>query len=222
MESALTAHKNYMICMGRGFGKSSYCICAALYALATGIQKYVMIISNNAASSSNLLSDVWRVIEAPDTDFAHDYPEVCLPFHEIHGSFRRRQMYRGRSTQLQKNAGTIILATLTKEDGTPYPTSGSIITCRGIGSGIRGAKKGTLRPSLVLLDDLQDFESAQNPSQVEKLMEIINKDILPLAGKERLSVLQTATPICPDDLVEKIRNDKSWKTSIYPAIISYP
>lgn len=32
-------------------------------------------------------------------------------------------------------------------------------------------------------------------------MEIINKDVLPLAGKERLSVLQTATPICPDDLV---------------------
>jgi len=32
-------------------------------------------------------------------------------------------------------------------------------------------------------------------------MEIINKDVMPLAGKERLSVLQTATPIVPDDLV---------------------
>lgn len=36
MENAITSHKNFMICMGRGFGKSSYCICAALYALATG------------------------------------------------------------------------------------------------------------------------------------------------------------------------------------------
>lgn len=36
MESALTSHKNYMICMGRGFGKSSYCICATLFAIATG------------------------------------------------------------------------------------------------------------------------------------------------------------------------------------------
>ena len=53
-------------------------------------------------------------------------------------------------------------------------------------------------------------------------MEIINKDILPLAGKERLSVLQTATPICPDDLVQKIRDDKGWKTSVYPAISNYP
>lgn len=32
-------------------------------------------------------------------------------------------------------------------------------------------------------------------------MDIINKDVMPLAGKQRLSVLQTATPIVPDDLV---------------------
>lgn len=160
MEEAITSHKNYMICMGRGFGKSSYCICAALYALATGRQKYVMIISNNASSSSSLLSDLWRVIEVPDTKFAQDYPTVCLPFHNAHGSFRRRQLYKGRSTEIQKNAGSIVFATLEKPDGTPYPTSGSVVTCRGITSGIRGAKHGTLRPSLVLLDDLQDFESA--------------------------------------------------------------
>ena len=160
MDEALTAHKNYMICMGRGFGKSSYCICAALYALATGLQKYVMIISNNTSSASSLLADIWRVIEVPDTAFSHDYPTVCLPFHNSHGSYRRRQLYRGRSTEIQKNAGSIVFAKLEKSDGVPYPTSGSIVTCRGITSGIRGAKHGTMRPSLVLLDDLQDFESA--------------------------------------------------------------
>ena len=53
-------------------------------------------------------------------------------------------------------------------------------------------------------------------------MEIINKDVIPLAGKDRLSILQTATPICPDDLVEKIKNDPSWKTTIFPAIIKFP
>ena len=45
---------------------------------------------------------------------------------------------------------------------------------------------------------------------------------MPLAGKQRLSVLQTATPIVPDDLVQKIREDKSWKTTIYPSIIRFP
>lgn len=36
MERALTAHKNYMLCMQRGGGKSSFCICASLFAVATG------------------------------------------------------------------------------------------------------------------------------------------------------------------------------------------
>ena len=145
-----------------------------------------------------------------------------MPFSTANGSFRRRQLYHGRSTDIQKNAGNIVFATLFDADGNPLDTSGSIITCRGISSGIRGAKHGTLRPSLVLLDDLQDFESAHNPAQVEKLVDIIKKDVIPLAGKERLSILQTGTPICPDDLIEKIKQDKSWSTSIYPAIISYP
>ena len=90
MERAITSHANYMICMGRGFGKSSYCICATLFAIATGKQKFVMIISHNAHSSSSLLNDIWRVIEVPDSTFAHDYPELCFPFNSNHGAFRRR------------------------------------------------------------------------------------------------------------------------------------
>lgn len=93
---------------------------------------------------------------------------------------------------------------------------------RGISSGIRGLKKGTLRPSLVLLDDLQDAESAENPEQVEKMLNIIKKDVMCLGGKDRLSILQTATPICPEDLVEHIKADANWKTTTYPGIISFP
>lgn len=113
-----------------------------------------MIISHNSLSSSSLLNDIWRVIEVPDSKFAHDYPELCYPFNSHHGAFRRRQLYKGRSTSIKKNSSSIVFATLIDDNEQPFKTSGSIITCRGLGSGIRGAKHGTLRPSLVLLDDL--------------------------------------------------------------------
>lgn len=79
-----------------------------------------------------------------------------------------------------------------------------------------------MRPTCVLIDDIQSSESASNPEQVQKLLDIIRQDIVPLAGKERLSILQTFTPICPDDLVQKIKDDKSWTTTIYPAIMKFP
>lgn len=50
-------------------------------------------------------------------------------------------------------------------------------------------------------------------------MEIIHKDIMNLGGKERLSILQTFTPICEGDVVDKIRSDSNWTTTVYPALI---
>lgn len=40
-----------------------------------------------------------------------------------------------------------------------------------------------------MLDDLQTSEDAESPEQVEKLLNIIRKDIFNLAGKGKLAVL---------------------------------
>lgn len=93
---------------------------------------------------------------------------------------------------------------------------------RGVTSGIRGLKFHTLRPDLALLDDLQNSEDADNPERVEKLMNIIRKDVFNLSGKGKLAVLSTATPIAPDDLAEKIAQDPSWKTTVWPSIVHWP
>lgn len=107
-------------------------------------------------------------------------------------------------------------------NGNEMPTSNSIISCRGITSGLRGCKWKTQRPSCAILDDLQTSETATNPAQVEKLMDAIRKDVVPLAGKERLSICMTATQIAPDDLVDKVKGDKAWKVTTFPAVIQFP
>lgn len=167
------------------------------------------------------MNDMWKMILEPDTAFAQDYPEVCYPFQICNGSFRRRQLYNKISTDIHKTGQEIVFATIRK-DGHKLPTSGSVITVRGIGSGLRGMKHGTLRPTLVLLDDLQDAEVAASPTQVQKMLDLIHKDIMCLGGKKRLAILQTATPIMPDDLVDHIRNDSNWLTTTFPGIISWP
>lgn len=105
MEKSITSHSNFMVCLHRGAGKSCYTICTTLYAIATGLQKFVVMVSNNARAASGLLADLWRAIEETDTTFAQDYPELCLPFQLAKGSFRRRQLYKGKSTNISKNAG---------------------------------------------------------------------------------------------------------------------
>jgi len=43
-----------------------------------------------------------------------------------------------------------------------------------------------------------------------------------LNGKGKLAVLACLTPICVDDLADKISKDKYWTTLKYPAVISWP
>lgn len=126
------------------------------------------------------------------------------------------------STEIVKNNGVIQFARLFKEDGTEFATSGSVVTVRGITSGIRGLKVGKLRPDTIILDDLQSAETAANVEQVEKINDIIKRDIMNLSSKGKLAVLMTSTPIMPEDLCDKIEHDIAWKTTKYPAIINWP
>jgi hypothetical protein len=222
MEFALSQSRPYNIELPRGQGKTSAAEMAVLYLLATGRRKFCVIVSNNARAATNILKDIWRPIAEKDTAFAQDFPEVCLPFQDCDGAYRRRQLYRGQPTELVKNNGTIQLARLVKDDGTEYATSGSVITVRGITSGIRGLKVGKLRPDTIILDDLQSAETAANIEQVEKISDIIKRDIMNLSSKGKLAVLMTSTPICPEDLCDKIEHDIAWKTTKYPAIINWP
>ena len=54
------------------------------------------------------------------------------------------------------------------------------------------------------------------------VVKTINKDILNLSSKGKLSVIMTSTPICPEDLCSKIEADKNWRTTKYPAIVRCP
>lgn len=168
-----------------------------------------------------MLNDVFRMFQEPDTPFSQDYPDLCLPIQLANGSYRRKQTYRGVATEIGKTANQFQLARLMRPDGT-MPKTGCVMATRGVTSGIRGLKFHTQRPDLVLLDDLQTSEDAESPEQVEKLLNIIRKDIFNLAGKGKLAVLQTATPIAPEDLAERIKADKAWKTTVWPAVVSWP
>lgn len=222
MEFALTNNTPYNIELPRGSGKTSAAEMAILYFLATGKKKFAVIVSQNGRSAANILNDIWRPIVEKDTAFAQDFPEVCAPFQLTNGSFRRRQLYRGVSTDIAKNAGVIQFARLQDKDGNELPTSGSVITTRGITSGVRGLKVGKLRPDCVILDDLQTAESATSLEQVQKLKDIINKDVMNLSSKGKLTVCMTSTPIVPDDLCDVIEHDVAWKTTKYKAMIRFP
>ena len=228
MYRATVDSRPYLLLQARGSGKTSYVECIVSFLIATGRRKFPVIISQNATSAQNILSDIFRIIQDMGT-FSEDYPDVSLPFQLCNGSYRRRQTYNGVQTEISKTSSKLVLARLVEKDENggnvcrhEAPTSGSVIATRGVGAGIRGMKQKTLRPDVAVLDDIQDDEVAESPEQVEKVLSIINKSVLNVGGKGKVAVLQTATPIAPEDLVDRLSHDKAWKVTKYPAIIRWP
>lgn len=223
LEHALTDCRPVQIQLPRGSGKTTLASIAVLYLLSTARRKFAVIVSQNARSAGNILKDIWRMV-IEDSAYSQDYPEMCKPFQLCNGSYRRRQLCGGVSTGLVKTAASIVFPRLVGEDGADLPTSGAAICTRGITSGIRGLKlpAPTGRPDCVLLDDLLDAKSAASEDTTEKLLDIIRKDIFNLSSGKKLGVVMTSTPLLPDDLTDRLKQDRAWKTIRYPAIVSWP
>lgn len=222
MEAALTSSRPYNIELPRGSGKTTAAEAMCLYLLSYGLRKFLVVISNNLRAAGNILNDIYHIISDGSSTYAQDFPELALPFVIANGSFRRRQTINGKLVEISKNATNLQFPRILDEDGKPLTTSGSVITCRGMTSGVRGLKVGALRPDLVILDDLQDSEIARSAEQVDKVLDFIRKDVVNLSSGRKLAVLMTSTPICADDLCAKIEADPSWRTTKFRAIIKWP
>lgn len=222
MESSLTSSRPYNIELPRGSGKTTAAEAMCLYLLSYGIRKFLVVISNNQRAAGNILNDLYHVISDGSTDYAQDFPEIALPFVIANGSFRRRQTIRGKLVEISKNATNLQFPSILDEDGKPLPTSGSVVTCRGMTAGCRGLKVGSLRPDLAILDDLQDSEIARSSEQVDKVLDFVRKDVINLSSGKKLAVLMTSTPISADDLCSKIEGDPNWRTTKFRAILKWP
>ena len=221
MFRCLSDSRPYNIELPRGCGKTTVSEAMLLYLLVYGLRKFCVIVSANQRQAQNILKDIYRIISEKDSAFVQDFPDVCVPFIACNGFTRRVQKYRGNVIEMERNSSSIVLPRIVR-DGVEVPTAGSVITARGITSGLRGMKVGRLRPDICLLDDIQTAESASSPEQVLKLLDLIKKDVMNLSSKGKMSVLMTSTPICCEDLCESIETDVNWKTTKFPAIISYP
>lgn len=218
IETALATAQPYQILMPRKHGKTSYIASAAAWLLVTGQCQFLCVVGANKDAACDIVENIFMLRDS-DT-FAQDYPEICLPI-ERSNNGRRDITYAGTRCDYHRTRASIVLPTI-RFDGEPTPASGAIVKAFGKNSAIRGQRRGTIRPDVVLLDDIQTKESAASARRVKQDFDKITRDIANLSGRRKLKVLNAATVICPNDLAETLRANKAWKTTYFKAFISWP
>lgn len=225
IEQAILYGGMFAFAMPRGFGKSTLCRMATLWAIAYCHTRYVFIIGANAPKAIDNLSAVKIFILLPK--FTEDFPEIAIAFHALGGVANRAsgQLCCGKNTSITYEKEKLVLPTVPPPENWPAewplsingmaPTSGSIIGVSGLtGDGIRGSLHTTgagemVRPGVVLLDDPQTDESARSVGQNKTREDLINGSVLGMEGEdEQLSVMMPCTVIHPDDMVDRMLDRK--------------
>ena len=86
----------------------------------------------------------------------------------------------------------------------------------GMQQATRGRSWGTMRPTLIQLDDAEDDEEVMNRERRDKAMAWFLKTLLPMGG-EKTQIRVYGTVLHADSLLMRLINMKSWRSGVWEA-----
>lgn len=230
------------IAMPRGSGKTSICEGACLWAILYGFHRMVMLVAATGGDAKKRLQVISSGLTFNDA-IAADFPEICVVLREVRTAKQKRPLFLGEDIPLVLRAEELTIPWLfgfrewcaenkVADDGIGLGVAMDAHICvAGITGAIRGRnhtrKDGSVvRPSLALVDDPQTRESAGSVPQRTELAEIIQGDVLGLAGPEdSMACLMPCTIIQPGDLAAEFTDrtkHPDWRGEVTKAIYAWP
>ena len=225
IDDAMQAHRTggrFVVAAERGIGKSATLWGIVLYLALSGQQHFPICVPW-ADKALKRAFRFWKMALCFNDTLGADYPEFCDPFRHAKGISQRVMTTTWQDTgkptgaQLTVGEGIIVLP--------------DQLGCLG-GSTINGNVRGlnhpqedgsVLRPTLVLLDDVQDRKTAKSTVQVDDTIGIIDGDIAGCgeAGWD-LPMLMSGNCISPEDVMAHYITSREWKSLRVPCVMKWP
>lgn len=158
-------------------------------------EKYIVLLSNTSSQAENFLSDIKDELEDNES-LAVDFPELCE-------TDRKPKAPKWKTNEI-----------ITRND--------IKVTALGAGQKIRGRKHRQHRPTLVIMDDIENDIDVQSPAQRGKLFSWFTKAILKV-GSTSANFILVGTIQHYDSLLARLTNKDqmpTWHKRIYKSIIS--
>lgn len=241
-ELALNYGGHFAVAMPRGHGKTTILKWATLYAVLTGRRKFVVTIAANGDLATDIME--FCKIQLSESESLHEhYPHVTTYIRAADGKpLKARYMLRRgdfESCKMSIASGELVLPDVTNEgqrvkgrrvlrkNAVGYPSCGAILECYGILGAFRGrVREGGIRPDFVLIDDPQDRESAESPTQTAKRERIITGDVLGLAGPtKKIAAIMPCTKIQANDLADRFLDPEihpEWQGLVCKLVYEWP
>lgn len=227
MEDAIRHGGLFAIATPRGFGKTTICEIAALWAILLGLRRFVALVGASDEAAGEMLDSIKSSLENNEL-LQSDFPEVCHPILKLERIAQRAngQLCDGLPTDMEWGKEVIVLPTVRDSKA-----SGAILKTAGLTGRVRGMSymrtDGVkVRPDLVIPDDPQTDESARSPTQCTKRERLISGAVLGLAGPgQTISGFMPCTVIMPGDMADRILNrdiHPEWQGERMKMVYAWP
>lgn len=192
-----TRNQRVAVAAPRGHAKSTVATLAyVLWSVLYGHERHVLVISATREQAEQHLQNLKAELEG-NARLQADFPEACPP-------------PRGRPAPWR---GYLMLL--------PNDT---LIRALGAGQGIRGIKHRADRPSLILVDDLENQEQCESGDQRNRTRDWFEKTLLK-AGSDRANMVVVGTVVHYDSLLAKLTDPRlqrgkgvGWNRRLYQAV----
>ncbi len=225
----------------RGHAKSTLVSLAyVLWCLLYGHERFVVLISATKELAASHLASVRRELEE-NVLLQEDFPALAPAIRR-----RRRGKWRasdielplvdpstGRAVsvldrQARSPVASSVTSPATPSAGARVDVARVNLRAYGAGQRIRGVRNGPVRPSLIIVDDLESQEHVQHEDNRRKLREWFDRTLLKL-GQPDTNVIVVGTVLHRDSLLANLvgvgssdaRPAPGWTTRVYKAIESW-
>lgn len=211
---------NSVVLAPRGTGKSTEINGLTLWALLEGLTLFPVVIPWDAKARMRALR-FWKTQLCFNERLHRDYPDATAVFKESRGIGNRLTAL----TQGNEATGAMLAI-----------SEGIIVLPHGLGAigsaTINGNPRGmnyasidgrVIRPTLAIIDDPQDRETAKSQQLVAQTIETIDGDIAGMAGpNSRMPIIMPATVIEKDDVAEHYSKHPNWRVVRVGQITTWP
>ncbi len=220
-QEALEIGGKFVVAAPRGTGKSTLIWGVALKFVLQGRLKFPALLPWKAGELRKALR-FWKNALCYNAKLRADYPEYCEPFAESRGSSQKcltlcwSDTEQPTGAQLRLSDGMLV-----------FPDGRGVIGGSTINGNPRGLNHATedgrvLRPDLVFIDDPQDKSVAKSAPQVASIIDIIDTDVMGMAGQERMPALLSCTVMKSEDVATHYLAAKDWRAVRVGQIITWP
>ncbi len=183
----------------RGHAKSTLVSLGyALWCICYGLEPYIVLVSNTAGQSDDLLTPIKGELESNPL-LLQDFPDVAEPPGSRPGPERWR-----RNDIITRN--------------------GIKVLSLGTGQKIRGRRHRQYRPSLIVLDDVENEAEAVSADQREAKMQWFKRAVTKAGTTAQTNVVVVGTILHYDSLLAQLidgRTMPGWTSRKYQAVLSW-